>query len=128
MADYRRLRISEVPVTVVRFTDPSLSNPWVGMGEVSLRDPFGEIREVGAELQRLVEEGHTHLLLNFCDVQFISTTMLGELINLRKQVIARQGTLTLTNLSPDILKVFTVMKLDKLFNIRADESDALPSI
>ena len=80
MADYRRLKLSEVPVTVVRFTDPSLRDPWVGFADVSLRDPWGEIREVGKEFQRLVEEGRTHLLLNFCDVQFMSSTMFTELL------------------------------------------------
>ncbi len=71
MADYRRLKISEVPVTVVRFAD------------ACLRDPWGEIREAGEELDRLVEEGRIHLLLNFCDVEFMSSAMLGVLQILR---------------------------------------------
>lgn len=91
MADYRRVKISEVPVTVVRFTDPCISNPRVGVPYVSLRDPWGEIREVGEELQRLVEEGRTHLLLNFCDVEFMSTSMLGELLKLREKVMLATG-------------------------------------
>src|SRR5208337_2127833 len=109
-------KISEVPVTVVRFTDSCL------------RDPWGEIREVGEELQRLVEEGRNHLLLNFCDVEFMSSAMLGVLQILRKKLLASNGTLTLTNIRPDIFPLFTIPKLDKLFDIRDEQAGALPSI
>ena len=128
MADYRRLTISEIPVTVVHFVDSSLSDLWVGMGDDALRDPRGQIHQVSEELQRLVDEGRTHLILNFCNVEFMSTTMYGELLRLRKKLIAAKGTLTLTNLNACNMDVLKVLSLDKVFNIRADEAAALSSL
>ena len=128
MADYQRLKISEVVVTVVRFTDSSLSDPWISMADASPQDPFAASRGLGAELRQLVDEGRKHLLLNFCDVTYVASAVQGELLRLREKVRAAHGTLTLTNMNPNVLKMFKVPKLDTVFNIRNDQADALPSI
>jgi anti-sigma B factor antagonist len=116
MAVHRRLQVSEVgDITVVRFVDRKI------LDEVN-------IQELGQELFQLVEdEGRQRLLLNFSQVEFLSSAALGKLITLDKKVKSRKGELRLSNIRPEIYEVFAITKLNKLFNIKDDEADALAS-
>ncbi|HEV3341015.1 MAG TPA: STAS domain-containing protein [Pirellulales bacterium] len=114
MAAHRRLEVSEVgDVTVVRFVDRKI------LDEAS-------IQELGTELFQLVEqENRGKLVLNFTKVDFLSSAALGKLITLDKKVKARSGKLKLSNIRPEIYEVFAITKLNKLFDIKDDEADAL---
>ncbi len=114
MAKYQRLDLSEVgDVTVVRFRDRKI------VEDIS-------VLEVGQELLQLVEsDGRTRLLLNFSAVEFLSSAALGKLITLEKRVKARSGALKLTNIKAEIYDVFQITKLNRLFDIKEDEADAL---
>jgi anti-sigma B factor antagonist len=114
MAQHRRLTISEVgDVTVVRFVDRKI------LDELN-------IQEMGQELFQLVEEaGKTRLVLNFQQVEFLSSAALGKLITLDKKVKAHGGKMKLSNIRPEIYEVFAITKLNKLFDIKEDEADAL---
>jgi len=114
MAANRRLEVSEVgDVTVVRFADRKI------LDEAS-------IQELGAELFRLVEEDHRKkILLNFTNVDFLSSAALGKLITLDKKVKADNGKLKLSNIRPEIYDVFAITKLNRLLDIKDDEAAAL---
>ena len=84
------------------------------------------IQEVGDQLYALVEdEGHTRLLLNFSNVQYLSSAALGKLINLKKKVGAVKGQLKLCCIHPDLLEVFRITRLDQVFEIYTEEQAAL---
>jgi anti-anti-sigma factor len=114
MAQYRRLTMSDVgDVTVVRFVDRKI------LDELN-------IQELGQELFQLVEEDKkTRLLLNFQQVEFLSSAALGKLITLDKKVKAHGGKMKFSNIRPEIYEVFAITKLNKLFDIKDDEADAL---
>jgi anti-sigma B factor antagonist len=114
MAEYRRLDLSEVgEVTVVRFRDHKIIEDLA-------------IQELGQELFQLVEvDRRRRLLLNFSSVDFLSSAALGKLITLDRKVKAHGGTLKLSNIRPEIYDVFNITKLDRLFDIKEDEADAL---
>jgi anti-sigma B factor antagonist len=114
MAEYRRLEVSEVgDVTVVRFRDRKI------IEDIN-------IQELGQELFQLVEEERREkLLLNFLSVDFLSSAALGKLITLDKKMKVAGGTLKLSNIRPEIYEVFTITKLNRLFDIKEDEADAL---
>lgn len=114
MAQYRRLTISDVgDVSVVRFVDRKI------LDELN-------IQELGQELFQLVEEDNkTRLLLNFQQVEFLSSAALGKLITLDKKVKAHGGKMKFSNIRPEIYEVFAITKLNKLFDIKDDETDAL---
>lgn len=114
MAAHRRLEVSEVgDVTVVRFVDRKI------LDEASIQD-------LGNELFQLVEqENRSRLVLNFSKVDFLSSAALGKLITLDKKVKARSGKLKLSNIHPEIYQVFAITKLNKLFDIKKDEAEAL---
>jgi anti-anti-sigma factor len=65
-------------------------------------------------------EGY-HLLLDFTNVESISSVELGTLLLLHKRMQASEGRLTLFNLSPQIYEVFTVTRLHTIFGICTGE-------
>ncbi len=114
MAEIGRLEVSEVGgVTVVRFVDRKILDE-------------ANIQELGKELFALVEEDNRKsLLLNFANVEFLSSAALGKLITLDKKVKAHGGRLKLFNIRPQIYQVFVITRLHKLFDIKNDEAEAL---
>jgi anti-sigma B factor antagonist len=114
MPEFRRLHVSEVgDVTVVRFRDNKI------IEDIN-------IQELGQELFQLIEaENRKKLLLNFSSVDFLSSAALGKLITLDKKVKATGGVLKLSNIRPEIYEVFAITKLNRLFDIKDDEVDAL---
>ncbi len=117
MSGPRRLQATEVgDVTVVRFVDRKILD-------------VTNIHELGRELFQLVEEQHRRkLLLNFSTVEFLSSETLGELIKLDKKVKQHSGKLVLTNIKPEIYEVFAITRLNKLFDIRDEESEGLATL
>jgi anti-anti-sigma factor len=116
MAPHRRLQLTEVgDVSVIRFVDRKILDE-------------ANIQELGQELFQLIEEDERkNLLLNFSSVEFLSSAALGKLITLDKKVKAHSGKLKLSNIRPEIYEVFAITKLNKLFDIKDDEADALAS-
>ena len=114
MAEYRRIDASKVgDVTVVRFHDRKIL------------DEAG-IQELGSELFSLVErDNRRSIVLNFTSVEFLSSAALGKLITLDRKVKAHQGRLKLSNIRPEILEVFQITKLNKVFDIRGEEAEAI---
>lgn len=58
-------------------------------------------------------------------VELLSSEVLGKLISLQGKLHARDGVLKLSNIRPDIYKVFVITALDRLFDIKKDEAAAL---
>jgi len=61
--------------------------------------------------------GEGHILLDFTNVEFITSVELGTLIGLHKKMRDSGGRLTLFNLSPQVFEVFTTTRLEKLLGI-----------
>jgi anti-sigma B factor antagonist len=112
--EHERLDVSEVgDVTVVRFLERRILDAT-------------NIEELGGELFGLIErENRQKLLLNFHDVEFLSSAALNKLIILDKKLRDRGGLLKLSNLRPEIHEVFVITRLNQLFDIRGDEQEAL---
>ncbi|MCI0492590.1 MAG: STAS domain-containing protein [Planctomycetes bacterium] len=117
MATPRRIKISvSGQVTVVTCSDSKI------IDEI-------EIQEFGQELYDLVErDGRKKIVLNFSNVEFLSSAALGKLIGFEKRVKQHQATLVLSNIRPEIYEVFAITKLTKLFTIKDSEADALAVI
>jgi anti-sigma B factor antagonist len=86
------------------------------------------ITDIGATLTALIEEpGNIKLLLDFANVDHLSSAALGMLINANNRVRQKNGQLRLTNIKPQILEVFVITKLNKLFKIFPTREEALAS-
>jgi anti-sigma B factor antagonist len=114
MSGYQRVDLNRVgEVTVARLRDYKI------VEDIN-------IQELGQELFQLVEvENCGKLLLNFSSVEFLSSAALGKLITLDKKVKAHGGVLKLSNIRPEIYKVFEITKLNRLFDIKKNEAEAL---
>lgn len=114
MPETRRIVVTENgDVTVVNFVDRKILDE-------------SNIQTLGQELFALVEkENRKKILLNFSAVEFLSSAALGKLINLDKKVKVNSGILKLSNIRPEIYEVFAITKLNRIFDIKDDESDAL---
>ena len=114
MSTHKRIDVSKIgDVTVVKFVDPKIL------------DEAG-IQELGAELFALVErDNRRSILLNFADVDFLSSAALGKLITLDRKVKSVQGRLKMSNIRPEIMEVFQITKLNKVFDIRGEEAEAI---
>ncbi|MDB5296439.1 MAG: putative anti-sigma factor antagonist [Phycisphaerales bacterium] len=86
------------------------------------------IKEIGDGLNALVDERpHPKLLLDFATVDHLSSAALGMLINVNKRIKERNGQLRLANIKPQIMEVFVITKLNKLFRIMPTRGEALGS-
>ena len=114
MAAHRRIDVSKVgEVTVVKFVDKKILD-------------VASIQELGVELFSLVEhDNRKSVLLNFSNVEFLSSAALGKLITLDRKVKAAKGRLKMSNIRPEIFEVFQITKLNKVFDIRKDEVEAI---
>jgi anti-sigma B factor antagonist len=111
-------------VTVVHFVDRKLYE----LGREAPDEPgVGNAREVGAQLYSLVEDGgYRKLLLDFSNVEYMATHVLGKLLGLKIRVQKARGRLILCGLiNPLVTEVFRVSGFDQMFEIHRDESTAL---
>jgi anti-anti-sigma factor len=73
---------------------------------------------IATELEGQTDDlGECHLLLDFTNVECITSVELGTLIRLHTKMRATGGRLTLFNLNLQVFEVFTVTRLEKLIGI-----------
>ena len=112
---YTYLELTDVgEVLVVRFNQASILDQ-------------GVIDQIGRELDQagLEAAGNRKLLVNFQAIEFMSSAMLGKLIQLHRRCKADKIKLKMCNISKNPLDVFRITKLDKLFEIHKDAPTAL---
>ncbi|HEY7116057.1 MAG TPA: STAS domain-containing protein [Tepidisphaeraceae bacterium] len=86
------------------------------------------IADIGQQLTALVEaKDRPKLLLDFHNVDHLSSAALGMLINVNNRVKQQSGQLRLSNIRPQIMEVFEITKLNKLFKILPTRAEALAS-
>jgi anti-sigma B factor antagonist len=84
------------------------------------------IQDIGDELNRIVEsEPGVRLLLDFSNVDHLSSAALGMLITLNNKVKEQNGALRLSNIDKQIYEVFKITRLNKLFQIYPTAEEAL---
>ena len=106
---------SEEEAVVVQFVDRNI------LDEAS-------IQQIGQELGDLVENSDSpKFLISFENVDHLSSAALGTLITINNKVRQKDGQLRLANIDPQIYEVFTITKLDKLFQIHETTEQALKS-
>ena len=84
------------------------------------------IAEITEELGQIVQRmKQVKLLLNFKNVEHLSSAALSMLITLNKQVNERKGVLKLSDIAPPIYEVFKITRLNKLFSVYGTAAEAL---
>lgn len=110
----RRLDIEEIGgVTVAKFVDKKI------LDETN-------IQNIGNQLFALVDEdGRKKIVLDFSIVEYLSSAALGKLITMDKKVKAAKARLRLCCIRPEIYEVFEITRLNKIFDIKSTQEDAL---
>ena len=70
-----------------------------------------------ADLDSWIERSGPNVIIDFADVDFVGSIILGKLISLHRKLGAREGKLTVRNIEPLIREVFHITKLDTLFDV-----------
>lgn len=87
------------------------------------------IQQIGKELMDMATAAAAKkkMVLNFQGVQFMSSAMIGKLVLLNKKCKTDQVELKMCNISSNVLEVFKITKLNKVFSIMDTEEKAVAS-
>ena len=102
--------------TIVTFVDEKI------LEEMDIQALQASVMSVVEEVERI------NLILDFCNVQFLSSAVLGLLMRISKKVYEKEGQLKLCNISPRIYEIFKITRLNKIFDICEDVDSAIESL
>lgn len=110
----RKLDIEEINgVTVARLLEKKILDE-------------ANIESLGQELFALVDkDGRKKIVLDFTQVEYLSSAALGKLITMHKKTSTAGGKLALCKIQKDILDVFKITQLNKVLTLCADLDEAL---
>ncbi len=103
-------------VTVVSFNEPSI----YGLSDVD---------KVNEELRQFVERDKPKkMIVDFSGVKFISSQMLGLLVDLWRKMTEYGGVVLISGIVPQLNRVFKITNLDKIFDFYPDVESALNTL
>jgi anti-sigma B factor antagonist len=73
------------------------------------------------------EPSESDLLLDFGNVDCLTSLALGALVSLHKKLLARGRHLTIDNMKPRVHEVFAVTKLDRFLDLRPARQEVAPT-
>lgn len=120
----------------VRAHRQSQSGPTVTerqIGKAAVLDVAGRVTfgasasELGKRIRQAIDAGRHHLLLNLSSVAYIDSSGIGELVGALSRMRKAGGEIKIALGASDVLHLFHVANLDRVFEIFPDESAALAS-
>jgi len=93
-------------------------------GRISLGEGSALLRRT---VRDLLDNGHTKILLNLGDVNYIDSSGIGELVSGFTAVRSREGQLKLLNLTKKVHDLLQITKLFTIFDVYSDEGTAVGS-
>ena len=77
-----------------------------------------DINSLQESIMSVVEQAEQiNLILDFSNVKFLSSAVLGLLIRISKRIYEHNGRLRLCNIDPKIYEIFKITRLTKTFDI-----------
>lgn len=91
------------------------------MNEIKISIPSNfaveEAADLREKLMELTNKGNNNFVLNFSNCTFIDSTGLGVLVSIFKKVMETNGDFKIENVDENVMKVFKLTRLDKVFHI-----------
>ena len=114
MDQFRRIQTGKTgDIHLVQFKDKKILDDTV-------------LDEIRTEVTQLIGKASgPDVLLDFSNVEFMSSATLGLLGQLHRKISSGHGRLKMCSIRPEILTVFKITNLDKLFSIHKDAPTAL---
>ena len=72
-----------------------------------------------------IKQGETHIIVQLETVRFIDSSGLGALLSGFKNISAKSGKFALTNIQPQVLSMFELTRLNRVFDIYTDLDQVL---
>ena len=91
----------------------------------------GDVERLKTDLLRMVDaEKRTRLIIDFTEVQFISSQVIGTLLSVHKRLAAAKSAdagaeLVLCGLRPQLLDLLKITRLDRLLKIKPTRKEAI---
>ena len=86
------------------------------------------IQQIGQEIGHVIDRSsNPRVLINFENVEHLSSAALGTLITINNKIKQKGGQLRLSNIDSHIYEVFVITKLNKLFKIYDSVTEAAES-
>lgn len=79
------------------------------------------VEELRGTLKKLLSENISSITMDFMSIDMIDSMGIGLLVSTHNTLTSRNSELIITNLSPDLLELFSVMRLDEFFTIKGEE-------
>ena len=114
-------------------TEPKISIEYEGNVTVAILTEEKILQEADIQglensIMALIEQvSGINLIINFCNVKFLTSSALGLLIRVIKKMHETGGKLKLCSIDPKIFEVFTITRLDKVFEIYDSQAEAVES-
>jgi anti-sigma B factor antagonist len=102
--------------TIMRFTDEKI------LEEKDIKTLADSIMSVIEQAERI------NLILDFGNVRFLSSAVLGLLIRIGKRIYEHDGQLGLCNINPKIYEIFKITRLTKTFDIYNSVESAMEGL
>jgi anti-sigma B factor antagonist len=81
--------------------------------------------ELKQSLLRMIDGGDTKLVIKLQQVRFIDSSGLGALLSANKHVALKSGKLVLAGIQKQVLAMFELTRLNRVFEIYSDIDEAL---
>ena len=95
---------TEDGVFIVSFKQPSIGS-------------IGEVEKISEALRGLIQDQDVcNMVIDFSNVSFFSSQMLGLLVDIWRRTKDRGGRLLISGINPQLTRVFRITHLDKLFD------------
>jgi anti-sigma B factor antagonist len=102
--------------TIIAFTEEKI----LEQSDINaLQESIGSVIDLAERL---------NLVLDFRNVKFLSSAVLGLLIRISKKVYENNGQLRLCNIDGKIFQIFKITRLTKIFDIHSTLEEALASL
>ncbi|MBN2011377.1 STAS domain-containing protein [candidate division KSB1 bacterium] len=79
------------------------------------------------KIKAYIDKGHTKMIINLNDVDFIDSSGLGALVLGHKEM-RKRGSLVIVSAKPTINNMLKLVRLDQVLNIFENETDALTNL
>lgn len=85
-------------------------------------------REFKSQVADLINQGHTSILLNLSEVEFIDSSGLGSLISILKLLAHSKGNIAICKAQDQAMRIFVLTRLNRAFQLFPDEEEAIQAL
>jgi anti-anti-sigma factor len=101
-------------------------------GDVTIVSVVGELDassapDLRARFEELISQGQNQYVLDLMALDFIDSSGISAFVNLFKKVRMGQGSVKLCNINPEIMKIFELTRLNRVFDIYDSRTEAVTS-